>query len=94
MNCHGHTVAHDDNQAVDNRACVSCHEGYEAVARTGVLALHHGPPGIAFCHVVVHGDMRMLDKHGQTAPVRGHAQYGSNSSGVGRQFAGREGLQV
>ncbi len=30
--CHGDTVAPDDNQTVENRECVSCHEGYPAVA--------------------------------------------------------------
>jgi hypothetical protein len=30
--CHSDTVAPDDNQTVENRECVSCHEGYPAVA--------------------------------------------------------------
>ena len=30
--CHGGAVAPDDNQTVENRECVSCHEGYTAVA--------------------------------------------------------------
>lgn len=30
--CHGDAVAPDDNQTVENRECVSCHEGYPAVA--------------------------------------------------------------
>lgn len=30
--CHGDNIAPDDNQTVENRECVACHEGYPAMA--------------------------------------------------------------
>jgi hypothetical protein len=30
--CHGDNTAPDDNQTVENRECVACHEGYPAMA--------------------------------------------------------------
>lgn len=37
--CHGDKVAPDDNQTVENRECVSCHDGYQAVAKLSARKL-------------------------------------------------------
>ena len=37
--CHGNTVAPDDNQTVENRECVTCHEGYPPMAELSAKKL-------------------------------------------------------